>query len=77
MTRHEICARCDRFSLKDSPQANEGIGRCSVPWEPHINPLKRWDERACILFGKAPDISKREQFIAIRRREEGGNTAAA
>lgn len=28
MTR--ICARCNRFSLKDSPQASEGIGRCGL-----------------------------------------------
>jgi hypothetical protein len=77
MSRTDICATCANFSLKDSPQASEGIGRCGIPWEPHINPMRRWDERACVLFGKAPDMAKRVQWIEMRKREEGGNAAAA
>jgi hypothetical protein len=77
MSRTDICASCNRWILEDSPQASDGIGRCSVQWEPHINPMRRWDERACVLFGKAPDMAKRTQFIQMRRREEGGNAAAA
>jgi hypothetical protein len=77
MTRNELCAHCESFSLKDSPQATDGIGRCSVQWEPSINPLMRWDAAPCVLFGKAPDMAKRTQFIQMRRREEGGNAAAA
>lgn len=71
-----ICACCESFTF-DGGKPAEGIGRCLVQWEPSINPLRRWDERSCVLFGKAPDMAKRLQFIEMRRREEGGNAAAA
>lgn len=65
----KTCARCEKFSVKDHPaEAAQGKGRCSVAWEKEIEPFMRWDERACVLFGRARNISARENWI---RQQEG------
>lgn len=70
----EICATCAEFSLKESPRAAEGIGLCAVPWEPSINPHKDWNERPCVLYMRAPDMSKRMAWIRKQEAETNNET---
>lgn len=79
MSRDDICARCEFFSLKDSPRAAEGIGRCSGydGHAPVAEPFVAWNGRPCIHFGKAKDLAKRLQWIEMRKRAEAENAAAA
>jgi hypothetical protein len=79
MSREIICALCEHFTLQDSPQAAEGIGLCKgydghARTEPYF---VRWDQPGSVLFGPAPDMGKRLQWISLRKREEGGDVAAA
>jgi hypothetical protein len=76
MTRADTCAMCEHFTL-DGGKPDEGIGRCIGYGESNPEPLVRWDRKFCVLFWRAQNMDKREQFIAKRRREEGGNAAAA
>ena len=72
MSRDGICAKCEHFSLKNSPQATEGIGSCHG-YDGHVAPVEpfvRWDSNPCVLFGRAKDWQKREQWIAMRKRDE-------
>jgi hypothetical protein len=86
MTRNAICAECEHFKLRDAagqplPQAAHGIGRCHG-YDGHVTPVEpfvRWNAPYCVLFGRAKDWQKREQWIAMRKRaeEDGANAAAA
>lgn len=84
MSRNQLCAQCEHFTLKDEndlrlPQAEFGIGRCHG-YDGHVasvEPYVRWDAPFCVLFGRAKDWQKREQFIAMRKRKEGGDASAA
>lgn len=65
-----ICARCANFAIKhDAERAAKGIGRCDAGLEPSINPWMRWDTPFCVLFVKAPNMSKRSAWIAIQTPE--------
>jgi hypothetical protein len=74
MSRGDICAKCEHFTL-DGGKPDEGIGRCigfhETGWP------ARWDDQFCVLFRRAANMAKREQYIAKRRREEGGDASAA
>lgn len=86
MTRNAQCAQCEHFTLKDErgqplPQAAHGIGRCHG-FDGHVAPVEpfvRWSARTCVLFGRAKDWQKREQWISMRKRaeEEGADVATA
>lgn len=79
MSRTDICAQCEHFSLKDSPEAAAGMGRCSG-FDGHVAPVEpfvRWNARPCVLFGKAKDMEKRDQYIEMRKRAEAADAAAA
>ena len=72
MSRGQSCALCEHFSLRDSPEAAHGIGRCHG-YDGHVAPVEpfvRWDAPTCILFGKAPDMAKRLQWMEVRKRKE-------
>lgn len=78
MSRSQICGTCEHFTLKDdSARAAQGIGHCLGYGEgsPHEKWV-RWDRASTVLYGPAPDMTKRRQWIEIRKREEGGNAAA-
>lgn len=79
MSTHDICGRCEHFTL-DGGRQSEGIGRCLGYGESNPEPLVRWDHPKTVLFGLDRDWErrdKREQWIAMRRREEGGDGPAA
>jgi hypothetical protein len=86
MSRNTQCAQCEFFTLKNEsgeplPQAAHGMGACHG-FDGHVTPVEpfvRWDAPTCVLFGRAKDWQKREQWIAMRKRaeEEGANAAAA
>jgi hypothetical protein len=79
MSHNPICATCEKFSLKDSPRAPEGIGACHG-YDGHavtVEPFVRWDSRPCVAYGKAADMAKRLQFVEMRKRKEGADVAAA
>jgi hypothetical protein len=76
MSRGDVCARCEHFTL-DGGKPAEGIGRCLGYGENPVEPLVRWDHGFCVLFGAAPDLQKRRAWIAKREREECGNVPAA
>lgn len=76
MTRAQICATCESFTLEGG-KPTEGIGRCLAYNDTSHEPLVRWDHASTILYGRAKDMDKRLQWIAMRKREEGGNAAAA
>jgi hypothetical protein len=86
MSRNEFCARCEHFKFRDAdeqpyPQLTHGIGRCAG-YDGHVAPVEpwvRWDAPYCVNFGRAKDMEKRMQWIAMRKRaeEEGANAAAA
>lgn len=84
MTRAAICAECEHFKFRGAdgmpyPQIEHGIGRCAG-YDGHATPVEpfvRWNAPHCVLFGKAPDMAKRLQFVEMRKRKEGGDVAAA
>lgn len=70
MTR--ICATCAHFTLKDSPQAAHGLGRCHG-YDGHVEPVEpyvRWDAPFCVNYGKAPDIGKRMQWMKTQQDKD-------
>lgn len=71
-----ICARCEHFTLEGG-RPSDGIGRCLGFGPNPVEPLVAWDHHFCVLYGRAPDMRKRDQWIAMRRREECGNASAA
>lgn len=79
MSRTDTCALCEFFSLRDSPRASEGIGRCSGydGHAPVAEPFVAWNGRACVHFGKAPDMAERLQWIEMRKRTEAEHAAPA
>lgn len=76
MSRAQICATCEHFTL-DGGKPAEGIGRCLAYNDTSHEPLVRWDHASTILYGRAKDMDKRLQFIEMRKREEAVNAAAA
>lgn len=79
MSRDVFCAMCEHFSANGHPeQAAQGMGYCKG-FDGSIEPFeqfRRWDD-ACVLFGPAPDMQARMNWIARKRREESGGDAAA
>jgi hypothetical protein len=72
MSRGESCAICEHFSLKDSPEAAHGMGRCHGydGYVAPVEPFVRYDANPCVMFGKAKDMAKRLQWIEMRKRKE-------
>jgi hypothetical protein len=69
MTR--ICGNCRDFSIKDcADQATQGIGKCGVQWEPGISPLRRWDAKFCVLWGRAPANPARDRWLREQRDKQ-------
>lgn len=81
MSREIMCSLCEHFPKPDSldPKAL-GMGRCSgfdESLEPHEG-SRRWDDRGCVIFGPAPDLRARVNWVTRMRREvDDANTAAA
>lgn len=83
MSRHQLCAQCEHFKFRDElgaplPEIAHGIGRCRG-YDGHVAPIQpfvRWDAPYCVLFWRAKDWQKREQWIAARKRAEKGANAA-
>ena len=65
-----ICARCERFTVKDHPQqAAVGLGLCTG-YTAVQEVFVRWDAIFCVLFNPAPNMNVREAWIA---RKESTN----
>jgi hypothetical protein len=65
---NRICGNCRDFSIKDCPdQAEKGIGKCAVQWEPGISPYMPWDGQFCVLWGRATANPARDRWLRAQR----------
>jgi len=78
MSLGEICARCSEFTFEGG-KPEEGVGRCIGYGDNTLEPEVRWDHEYCVIFSRAPDMSKRMKWIEARKRleQEVANAAAA
>jgi hypothetical protein len=72
MSRGDICAMCEHFTLEGG-KPDEGIGRCLGYGETNPEQLVRWDRQFSVLFGPAPNMSKRMQWIRQQESRENNN----
>jgi hypothetical protein len=67
MTRGEICARCDSFTIAGYPElAAKGEGHCSAFSEHPPRDVVAWNEPWCVLFNRARDLKRRERWITVQ-----------
>lgn len=69
----KFCAKCAKSNFSDHPaEAEAGRVRCTM-----FEKFEDWNERACVLFDKAKNMSKRvvwiqEQQLKQQERENAG-----
>jgi hypothetical protein len=60
------CARCQHWSIKDSPErAARGEGHC-IGFLEGIGSFMNWDAPRCGLYRTAKQMAPREKFILAR-----------
>ena len=68
----KICARCEHFSLRDSPEAALGMGRCHG-YDGHVAPVEpyvRWDAKFCVNYIRAKDWQARDKWIDRQTKDK-------
>jgi hypothetical protein len=76
MSRGDTCSTCHHLTIEGyEQQAATGMGRCKG-FDGHVAPVEpfvMWDQRFCVLYGRAAMSGKREAWIR-EQKDKQGNT---
>lgn len=64
------CASCDQYPIADAIK-NGGAVQCATRSE-----VYRWDDRACVLHNRAPDVRARRDVVKVLAKMDQQQKAA-